>query len=127
MGRIKSFSQSLSNCNLSKARSIEEKVRRKTEIKHAEKIEEKERSRKTIEQETRKPGKNERNKKKKISNIILWREDPAACLAARNKWERKYKKALRDEDERISCVIAEKETRDEKILNEQVKSIKDTF
>lgn len=74
------------------------------------------------EQEKRKIEKNSKNKKKEVNSVIFPREDLAASLAARNKWERKYRKALRDEDEIITCMVAEKEARDEKTLNEKVKS-----
>jgi len=43
-------------------------------------------------------------------------------LAAKDAWEKKYKKALKDEDERISLTIAEKEAQQEKLLDIKIES-----
>ncbi|XP_011699501.1 PREDICTED: meiosis-specific nuclear structural protein 1-like [Wasmannia auropunctata] len=55
-----------------------------------------------------------KTRKRKGNNAILLREEMAASFAAKKAWERKYKEALKDEDERIARIIAEKEARQEK-------------
>ncbi|XP_018313476.1 cilia- and flagella-associated protein 53 [Mycetomoellerius zeteki] len=55
-------------------------------------------------------------KEKKENNAILLRTEMAASIAAKKVWERKYKEALKDEDEKIARIIAEKEARHEKQL-----------
>lgn len=57
---------------------------------------------------------------KRTNNAILLRKEMIASLAAKDAWEKKYKKALEDEDERISRIIAEKEARQEKLLDMKV-------
>lgn len=84
--------------------------------------EEKEQDRKMMERAIRKTEEEDAKvRKRKGNNAILLREEIAASLAARNAWERKYKKALKDEDERIARMIAEKEARQEKELSMTVK------
>ncbi|XP_029666152.1 trichohyalin-like isoform X2 [Formica exsecta] len=79
---------------------------------------EKEQDRKMIEQTMQKIQEEDaRIKKKKDDNMILLREEMTASLAAKDAWEKKYRKALKDEDERISRTVAEKEARQEKLLN----------
>ncbi|XP_071559874.1 uncharacterized protein [Temnothorax nylanderi] len=56
-------------------------------------------------------------RKRKENDAILLRAEMAASLAAKKAWERKYKEALKDEDERIARIIAEKEARQEKELD----------
>lgn len=62
-----------------------------------------------------------RTRKKKENDAILLRAEMAASLAAKKAWQRKYKEALKDEDERIARVIAEKEARREKQIGTRVK------
>lgn len=82
---------------------------------------EKEQDRKMIEQTMQKIQEEDaRIKKKKDDNMILLREEMTASLAAKDAWEKKYRKALKDEDERISRTVAEKEARQEKLLNMKV-------
>ncbi|GAB1860023.1 Serine protease snake [Camponotus japonicus] len=79
---------------------------------------EKEQDRKRIEQTMRKIQEEDaRIKRKKDNDMILQREEMTAFLAAKDAWEKKYKKALKDEDERISRTIAEKEAQQEKLLD----------
>ncbi|KAM0730592.1 hypothetical protein ACS0PU_002921 [Formica fusca] len=79
---------------------------------------EKEQDRKMIEQTMQKIQEEDaRIKKKKDDDMILLREEMTASLAAKDAWEKKYRKALKDEDERISRTVAEKEARQEKLLN----------
>ncbi|KYN04695.1 PREDICTED: calponin homology domain-containing protein DDB_G0272472-like [Cyphomyrmex costatus] len=80
-------------------------------------IEEKEQDRKMMEQEMRKTQvENAKTREEKETNAILLRAEMAASIAAKKVWERKYKEALKDEDERIARIITEKETRHEKQL-----------
>lgn len=84
---------------------------------------EKEQDRKMIEQTMQKIQEEDaRIKKKKDNDMILLREEMTASLAAKDAWEKKYKKALKDEDEKISRTIAEKEARQEKLLDMKVES-----
>lgn len=94
--------------------------RRRIERRRAE---EEEQDRKMLEraiQKTEEEDAKMRRRKKK--DAILLREEMAASLAAKSAWERKYKEALKNEDERIARIIAEKEARQEKELNMKVKS-----
>lgn len=84
---------------------------------------EKEQDRKMIEQTVRKIQEEDaRLKRKKDNDMILRREEMTASLAAKDAWEKKYRKALKDEDERISRMIAEKEAKQEKLLDMKVQS-----
>ncbi|XP_050449200.1 meiosis-specific nuclear structural protein 1-like [Cataglyphis hispanica] len=79
---------------------------------------EKELDRKMIEQTMQKIQEEDaRIKKKKANDMILLRKELTASLAAKDAWEKKYKKALKDEDEKISRTVAEKEARQEKLLD----------
>lgn len=85
------------------------------------KNEEKERDRKMIEQTMQKIQKEDAKiKRKKDNDMILQREEMIASLTAKDAWEKKYKKALKDEDERISRIIAEKEAQQKKLLDMKV-------
>lgn len=85
--------------------------------------EEKEQDRKMIERTIRKTQKEDaKMRKRKENDAILLRAEMAASLAAKNAWERKYKEALKDEDEKIARIIAKKEARQEKELGVKVKS-----
>lgn len=85
--------------------------------------EEKEQDRKMIERAIRKIHEEDaKMRKRKKDDAILLRAEMAASLAAKNAWERKYKEALKDEDERIAHIIEEKEARQEKQLGMKVKS-----
>ncbi|XP_011863931.1 PREDICTED: axoneme-associated protein mst101(2)-like isoform X2 [Vollenhovia emeryi] len=79
--------------------------------------EEKEQDRKTVERAMRKTQEDDAKlRKKKEDDAVLLRAEMVASLAAKNAWERKYKEALREEDERIARIIAEKEARQEREL-----------
>ncbi|XP_024892914.1 vicilin-like seed storage protein At2g18540 [Temnothorax curvispinosus] len=81
-------------------------------------IEEKEQDRKMMERAIRKTQEEDaKMRKRKENDAILLRAEMAASLAAKKAWERKYKEALKDEDERIARIIAEKEARQEKELD----------
>lgn len=85
--------------------------------------EEKEQDRKMMEQVVRKTQEEAaKMRKRKENDAILLRAEMAASLAAKNAWEKKYKEALKDEDERIARIIAEKETRQKKEFSMNVKS-----
>lgn len=85
--------------------------------------EEKEQDRKMIERTIRKTQEEDaKMRKRKENDAILLRAEMAASLAAKNAWERKYKEALKDEDEKIARIIAKKEARQEKELGVKVKS-----
>lgn len=85
--------------------------------------EEKEQDRKMIERAIRKTQEEDaKMRKRKENDAILLRAEMAASLAAKNAWERKYKEALKDEDEKIARIIAKKEARQEKELGVEVKS-----
>jgi len=84
--------------------------------------EEKEQDRKMIERAMQKiQEENAKMRERKKKDAMLLRAEMAASLAAKNVWERKYKEALKDEDERIARIIAEKEARQEKQLDMKVK------
>lgn len=88
-----------------------------------ERNKEKEQDRKMIEQTMRKIQEEDaRIKEKKNNDAILLRKEMTASLAAKDAWEKKYKKALEDEDERISRIVAEKEARQEKLLDIKVEA-----
>ncbi|KYN33198.1 hypothetical protein ALC56_12531 [Trachymyrmex septentrionalis] len=79
--------------------------------------EEKEQDRKMMEQAIQKTQEEDaKTREKKENNAIFLRTELAASIAAKKVWERKYKEALKDEDERIAHIIAEKEARHEKQL-----------
>ncbi|KYN23341.1 PREDICTED: meiosis-specific nuclear structural protein 1-like [Trachymyrmex cornetzi] len=79
--------------------------------------EEKEQDRKMMERTIQKIQEEDaKMKEKKENNAIFLRTEMAASIAAKKVWERKYKEALKDEDERIARIIAEKEARHEKQL-----------
>lgn len=83
---------------------------------------EKEQDRKMIEQEMQKiQEEDERVKKKKYNDMMLLREEMLASLAAKNAWKKKYEKALKDEDERISRTLEEKEAQQKKQFDVEVK------
>lgn len=85
--------------------------------------EEKERDRRMVERAIRRIREEDAKvRKRKEDDMDLLRADLAMSLAAKKAWERKYKEALRDEDERIARVIAEKEARQAKELRIKVKS-----
>lgn len=85
--------------------------------------EEKEQDRKMIERTIRKTQEEDaKMRKRKENDAILLRAEMAASLAAKNAWEKKYKEALKDEDEKIARIIAKKEARQEKELGVKVKS-----
>lgn len=84
--------------------------------------EEKEQDRKMMERAIRKIQEEDAKMRKRKEDAILLKAEMAASLAAKNAWERKYKEALKDEDERIVRVIAEREARQEKQLDMEVKS-----
>lgn len=82
---------------------------------------EKEQDHKMIEQTMRKIQEEDaRIKRKKDNDIIIQRKEMTASLAAKDAWEKKYRKALKDEDERISRTIAEKEAQQKKLLDMKV-------
>ena len=84
--------------------------------------EEKEQDRKMMEQAIQKTQEEDaKTREKKENNAIFLRTELAASIAAKKVWERKYKEALKDEDERIAHIIAEKEARHEKQLVTKVK------
>lgn len=85
--------------------------------------EEKDEDRKMIERAIRKIQEEDAKvRKKKEDDVILLRAEMARSLAAKKAWERKYKEALKNEDERIARIIAEKEARQEKELSMKVES-----
>lgn len=63
-----------------------------------------------------------RMRQRKENDAILLRAERAVSLAAKNAWERKYKEALKDEDERITSIIAKKQARQDTELSLKVKS-----
>lgn len=87
-----------------------------------DRTQEKEQDRKMMERAMRKVQEEDAKTRKKKENVIFLKAEMAASLAAKNAWERKYKEALKDEDERIARVIAEKEARQKKQLGMEVKS-----
>ncbi|XP_036149678.1 vicilin-like seed storage protein At2g18540 isoform X1 [Monomorium pharaonis] len=84
-------------------------------------IEEKEQDRKIMKRAIQKILEEDAKIRKRKENANLLKAEMAASLAAKNAWERKYKKALKDENERIARVIAEKEARQKKQLEIKVK------
>lgn len=85
--------------------------------------EEKEQDRKMMEQAIRKIQEEDaRIRKRKENDMNLLRAEMAMSLAAKKAWEKKYKEALKSEDERIARIIAEKEVQQEKELHMKVKS-----
>lgn len=86
------------------------------------KTEEKEQDREIVERAIRRTREEDAKTREKMENdAILLRTEMAASLAAKKTWERRYKEALKDEDERIARIIAEREARQKKQLGMKVK------
>lgn len=84
--------------------------------------EEKEQDRKMVERAIRKVQEEDAKvRKRKEDNVNLLRSEMAMSLAAKKAWEKKYKEALKNEDERIARIIAEREVQQEKGLRMKVK------
>lgn len=85
--------------------------------------EEKEQDREMTERAIRKIREEDvKMRKRKEDDVNLLRAEVAISLAAKKAWERKYKEALKNEDERIARIIAEKEAQREEELRMKVKS-----
>lgn len=59
--------------------------------------------------------------KPKDDEFLLLKNERATCMAIKNAWEKKYKEALKLEDENIARIIAKKEIQQKKLLNKKVK------
>lgn len=87
-----------------------------------ERTEEKRRDREMVEQIMRKIREEDAKARKTADeNAVLLSADMAAALAAKKTWERRYKEALRIEDERIADIVAEKEARQRRTIDRRVK------
>lgn len=94
--------------------------RRRVQQRRAE---EKEQDRRMVERAMRKIQEEDaRMRQTKENDASLLRAERAVSLAAKNAWERKYKEVLKDEDKRITSIIAKKETQLQTELSMKVKS-----
>jgi len=62
-----------------------------------------------------------KKRKTRDDEILLRNEEMAAFMATKNAWDEEYKEILKHENERIACIIAEKETQQKELLDRKVK------
>lgn len=100
---------------------LQTQIANKRQLVEARKSEEIDQDRRMINHVMEEIDKEDIKMKKKKDNVIHRRTEMAAFMAIKNAWDKEYKEVLKHEDQRIACIIAEKEAQQKELLDKKVK------